>query len=273
MCSVLKVSRSGFYAWRRRPTPKRTTENDRLKKKIREIFSEHKKRYGVPRVYDELKRQGFSCSKNRVERLMKEMNLRAEGKKPFRVTTNSKHKHNIAPNIVNRYFETSAPNQIWTGDITYVRTIQGWLYLAVVIDLFSRKVIGWCMDKHLGSSLAVNALKMALAQRKPSGEVIFHSDRGVQYASHFFQRTLSQNALIQSMSRKGDCWDNAPTESFFATLKKELIRNELYSTREIAKTEIFRYIEGYYNIIRLHSFNDQCPPQEFEEDFYKGKIA
>lgn len=204
-----------------------------------------------------------------MARLMRELGLRAEGKKPFKVTTNSKHKHNIAPNIVNRYFETSAPDQIWTGDITYIRTVEGWLYLAVVLDLFSRKIVGWSMDTYLGATLAVSALEMAIKHRNPSEETIFHSDRGVQYASHLFQRTAETNGLIQSMSRKGDCWDNAPTESFFATLKKELIRNELYSTREIAKTEIFRYIEGYYNNIRLHSFNDYYSPKEFEEIFHK----
>lgn len=240
-----------------------------LKKHIKEIFSRHKKRYGSPRVFDELKERGFRCGEKRVARLMRELGLRAEGKNPFRVTTNSKHKHNIAPNIVNRYFETSAPDQIWTGDITYIRTIEGWLYLAVVLDLFSRKIVGWSMDKYLGSTLAVDALEMAIKQRKPSQGTIFHSDRGVQYASHLFQRTAETNGLIQSMSRKGDCWDNAPTESFFATLKKELIRNELYLTREIAKTEIFQYIEGYYNNIRRHSSIEYSSPRIFEERFHR----
>ncbi len=240
-----------------------------MKREIRKIFHQHKKRYGAPRIHETLKKQGVRCSEKRVARLMREMELRAEGKKPFKVTTNSKHKHPVAPNLLGRYFEASEPNQVWTGDITYVRTAEGWLYLAVVIDLFSRRVIGWSMDRFIGAELALSALKMAVSQRKPSQGLIFHSDRGVQYASHLFQKAIVQHGFVQSMSRKGDCWDNAPTESFFATLKKELIRSELYPTRSTATADIFRYIEGYYNNLRLHSFLDYCSPREFEELFQK----
>jgi transposase InsO family protein len=176
----------------------------------------------------------------------------------------SKHNQPVAPNLLGRYFQASKPNQIWTGDITYVRTVEGWLYLAVVIDLFSRKVVGWAMSSRLSTELAVKALRMAIGNRDPAPGLIIHSDRGSQYASHLFQSIVKNCGLVQSMSRKGDCWDNAPTESFFATLKKELIRDQLFCTREQAMTEIFRYIEGYYNNIRLHSFINYHSPVEFE---------
>lgn len=237
-----------------------------MKERIRQIFKEHKKRYGVPRIHKQLQREGISCGRKRVQRLMRELGLRAQGKRPFKVTTNSKHQHPVAPNLLERYFEASQPNQVWTGDITYIRTAVGWLYLAVVIDLFSRKVVGWAMSPRIGAALATDALNMAIVSRKPSGGLIFHSDRGIQYASHCFQKIVEQQAFVQSMSRKGDCWDNSPTESFFATLKKELIRDQLYSTREKAIGNIFRYIEGYYNNFRLHSFLDYTTPVEFEAE-------
>ena len=266
MCSVLKVSRSGYYAWRKRPKSKRSVEDDKLKKRIKQIFKQHQKRYGVPRIHEQLQREGIRCGGKRVERLMQELDLRAQGKRPFKVTTNSKHKHPVAPNLLGRYFEASAPNQVWTGDITYIRTVAGWMYLAVVIDLFSRKVVGWEMSSRIGAALATDALKMAITNRKPAGGLIFHSDRGVQYASHCFRGVVEKHNLVQSMSRCGDCWDNAPTESFFATLKKELIRDRLYSTREEAMSDIFRYIEGYYNNFRLHSFLNYATPVEFERE-------
>ncbi len=229
-----------------------------------QIFTKHKKRYGAPRIHNQLKREGICCGQKRVERLMLELNLRAEGKRPFKVTTNSKHDYLVAPNLLNRYFQASGPNQVWTGDITYVQTAEGWLYLAVVIDLYSRKVIGWAMSDRIGTKLACDALRMALLTRKPPPGLIFHSDRGIQYASHLFQKAIAKAAATQSMSRKGDCWDNAPTESFFATIKKELIRNTIYCTRGNAMSDIFRYIEGYYNNLRLHSFLNYASPAEFE---------
>jgi len=235
-----------------------------LKEKIKQIFDFHKKRYGAPRIHNELKKQGISCGRKRVERLMKEQQLQARGKRKFKVTTDSKHKHPVAPNLLGRYFQTSAPNQAWTGDLTYIRTTQGWLFLAVVLDLFSRRVVGWAMGNRINADLVVKALQMALDARSPDPGLIFHSDRGSQYASHLFQKQLAKFAIIPSMSRKGDPWDNAPTESFFATLKKELIRDQLYSTREEAMSEIFRYIEGYYNNFRLHSYLNYATPAEFE---------
>jgi transposase InsO family protein len=261
---MLKVSRSGHYGWQRRPTSTREQDNTMLAKKIEECYRRHKKRYGSPRIWNDLRKNGFPCGRHRVARLMKKNGLAAQGKRKFRATTDSSHKHPVHPNLLGRNFTAAAPNLVWTGDITYVRTAQGWLYLAVVIDLFSRKVIGWAMGSRVNSELVVRALRMAIAARRPGPGLIFHSDRGSQYAGHLFQRVISRFGFRPSMSRKGDCWDNAPTESFFATLKKELIRNIIYLTRGNAMNEIFRYIEGYYNIVRLHSTLGYLAPNEFE---------
>jgi putative transposase len=237
-----------------------------LKKRIEQIFNEHEGNYGVPRIHDELKKQGIFCGRKRVERLMKELDLQACSNKKFKViTTDSEHGLPLYPNLLGRYFQASAPNQIWTGDITYIRTAEGWVFLAIVLDLFSRKVVGWAMGAEISAELTNNALLIAIQNRRPAAGLIFHSDRGSQYAAHLFHETIEQNGLQQSMSRKGDCWDNAPTESFFATLKKELIRGYLYSTREEAILDIFRYIEGYYNRKRSHSFLGYLAPDKFEK--------
>ena len=265
MCRVLCVSRSGYYDWRGRPKSKRTLEDGVLKTKVKQIFDEHKGRYGVPRIHNELKGQGIYCGKKRIERIMNELELKAYGKRKFRVTTtDSNHNYPVFPNLLDRYFEVSQPNQIWTGDITYIRTQEGWLFLAVVIDLFSRKVVGWAMGPRITSQLAVNALLMAIKNRRPPPWLIFHSDRGVQYAAHFFRAIAKRYDIEQGMSRYRDPWNNAPTESFFATLKKELIRDSVYSTRKEAFSDIFRYIEGYYNRKRRHSFLDYLTPVNFE---------
>lgn len=237
-----------------------------LVNKIKEHFVFHKQRYGSPRIYDALIKDGMSCGLNRVTRLMSKNGLAAHGKRKFRVTTDSKHRHPVHPNLLNRNFMATAPNQVWTGDITYVSTLQGWLYLAVVIDLFSRKVIGWAMDSRIDSQLVSNALRMAITARKPMPGIIFHSDRGSQYAGFLFQRIIKGFDFQPSMSRKGDCWDNAPTESFFATLKKELIRNLIYINRNDAMTDIFYYIESYYNICRSHSTLGYNSPTQFENE-------
>jgi transposase InsO family protein len=236
-----------------------------LKMKIAQIFKEHHGRYGSPRIHDELKKQGILVGRKRIEKLMRELGLVACSKKRFKVvTTDSNHSFRVFSNLLDRYFQASAPNQVWTGDITYIRTDESWLYLAVVIDLYSRKVVGWSMGAEITSQLANDALLMAITNRKPSAGLIFHSDRGSQYASHLFRNTIEKYHFQQSMSRKGDCWDNAPTESFFATLKKELIRGYIYSTRREAITDIFQYLEGYYNIKRNHSFLGYMTPAEFE---------
>jgi transposase InsO family protein len=231
---------------------------------IKQIFYTHKERYGSPRIYKELKKQGVKCSKTRIEILMREHGLRARGKKKFKATTNSKHNLAVFPNLLNRDFKPDKPNKIWTGDITYIHTREGWLYLAVVLDLFSRKVIGWAMNKRMNKALVVNALRMAIGNRSPSRGLIFHSDRGSQYASTQFKNIVANHGFLQSMSRKGDCWDNSPTESFFATLKKELTRDNNYYSREYAMNKIFYYIQAYYNSIRQHSFIDSLSPVEYE---------
>jgi transposase InsO family protein len=264
MCRVLKVSRSGYYAWLGRPIATRDKENIMLEKRIEEIYLKNEKRYGSPRIYDALRKKGASCGRHRVARLMRKKGLAAHGKRKFKATTNSKHDQPVHPNLLARNFTASAPNQVWTGDITYIATAEGWLYLAVVIDLFSRRVIGWAFNNRIDTALVIQAVQMAITSRKPRPGLIFHSDRGSQYASHLFQEVLSGSGLRPSMSRKGDCWDNAPTESFFATLKKELIRNLIYFTRRLAMTEIFRYIEGYYNNARAHSTLGYDSPAQFE---------
>lgn len=236
-----------------------------MAKKIKEIFTEHQGRYGSPRVWEELVEQGFSCSENKVARIMRELGLQAIGKRKFRVTTNSNHNKPVAKNLLDRKFTVTEPGKVYTGDITYIRTTSGWLYLAVVIDLYSRKVVGWSMDKTMKTKLVVSAMEMVVKNGKPQEEALFHSDRGVQYAAEAFQDLLEVNNITPSMSRKGNCWDNAPSESFFATLKKELIRYEIYSTREEAKLAIFDYIESYYNKKRRHSANGGLSPQKFEE--------
>ena len=236
-----------------------------LSMRIKELYDQHQGRYGSPRICETLNRQGYQVNHKRVARLMREAGLLAHGKKKFKATTNSKHDQPVRPNLLERNFEVAAPNQVWTGDITYIATAEGWLYLAVVIDLFSRRIIGWAFSHRIDTTLVVQALQMAISGRKPKPGLIFHSDRGSQYASHLFQEALSAFGIIPSMSRKGDCWDNAPTESFFATFKKELVRNVIYFSRRLAMTEIFRYIECYYNNIRAHSTLGYDSPAQFEK--------
>jgi len=264
MCKTLKVNRSGYYAWQKRPISTREQENTMLAKTIKEHFDSHKQRYGSPRIHNALIKKGIPCGLNRVARLMHTNGLAAHGKRKFRVTTDSRHSHSVHPNLLNRNFTTAATNQVWTGDITYIRTFEGRLYLAVVIDLFSRKVIGWAMDSRINAELVATALRMAISARKPKPGIIFHSDRGSQYAGLLFQRIIKGFQFLPSMSRKGDCWDNAPTENFFATLKKELIRNLVYNNRNDAMGDIFYYIESYYNISRSHSTLGYNSPTEFE---------
>lgn len=235
-----------------------------MEKRIEEIYSEHRKRYGSPRIHHALRQEGFSCNRKRVARLMHKKGLLAQGKRKFRATTNSRHDRPVHPNLLDRDFDVAAPNRVWTGDITYISTAEGWLYLAVVIDLFSRRIIGWAFSARINAELVVDALRMAIASRKPKPGLIFHSDRGSQYASDLFQEEITRFDFKPSMSRKGDCWDNAPTESFFATLKKELIRNLIYLNRRLAMSEIFRYIEAYYNTIRFHSTLAYDSPAQFE---------
>jgi putative transposase len=269
MCDVLSVSRSGYYAWLKKPVSKRQQANNRLRQKIRTIHHDSDESYGSPRIYRELKTQGESCSENRVARLMREDGLRAKTTRRFKATTNSKHNLPVAPNLLNRDFSPEEPNQVYAGDITYIWTTEGWLYLAVVIDLFSRSVVGWAMDKRMTRQLVMDALTMAVQRRRPPSGLIFHSDRGSQYASAAFQKLLVKHDMRSSMSRKGDCWDNAPVESFFGSLKQELIFHRKYPTRFHARLSIFEYIERFYNRRRLHSTLGYKSPADYEATYFK----
>jgi len=261
---MLVIERSGYYAWAKHKPRKQSLANESLDKKIISIFTSHSSRYGYPRITDELHEQGEKCSRNRVFRRMIYLGLRAKGKKKFKVTTDSNHNLPVAPNLLGRNFHATAPNQKWVSDITYVWTDEGWLYLATVIDLYSRAVIGWSIQSTMTRELVCNALMMALWRREFPRDVLCHSDRGSQYCSEDYQKMLKRHGLICSMSRKGNCWDNAVAESFFHSIKTEMIYSERYATREIAKQSIFQYIEVYYNRIRRHSSIGSMAPMVFE---------
>jgi len=264
MCRKLNVSRSGYYEWCKRDESFHTKQDRHLKEKINAIYEQNKKRYGNPRIHGELQDQGIRCGKKRVERLMQEMGIQAHHKRKFKVTTNSKHDYKVAPNLLNRKFQVNAPNTVWVVDITYIPTFEGWLYLAIVMDLYSRKIVGWAMSKTMSAELTIAALKMAIQRRRPSKGLIHHSDRGVQYASKAYQKLLKKYGMLCSMSRKGNCWDNAPAESFFGTLKTECIAGKIYLSRSQAKRKIFEYIEIDYNRKRRHSTIGGLTPEMFE---------
>jgi len=253
MCQIFEVSRSGYYNWLNRPISNRKKSDHDLKEKIIKIHDQSKRTYGSPRIYKKLKQQGYKLGKKKVERIMKEEGIQAIHKRKFRVTTDSDHKKPVAANHLNRDFFVDKPNKSWVSDITYIPTAEGWLYLAVVMDLYSRKIVGWSMDKRITKELVINALKMATSHRKPKRGLLLHSDRGTQYASHEYQALLWKNGIICSMSRKGNCWDNAVIESFFRTLKVELVYQTKYYSRLEAQRDIFEYIEIFYNRQRMHS--------------------
>lgn len=255
MCRVLQVSRSGYYESLSRPPSGHCIEDDNLRPQIKAAFAKGRKNYGTRRIKAELQKQETNISRRRIGRLMRDEDLKVQTKRKFKVTTDSNHDKPIAPNLLDREFTVSIPDTVYVGDITYIPTRKGWLYLAVIIDLFSRAVIGWSMDSRMTASLVNNALLMAIWTRKPSKGLIFHSDRGSQYASDSYREILGNYGINASMSRKGDCWDNAVAESFFHTLKIELVHHCDYETREEAKTSIFDYIEVFYNRQRSHSAN------------------
>jgi len=263
---MFSIERSGYYAWLKRKPSKRQQENEIIDGKIVSIFKKHKSCYGAPRIKGDLQEEGHLCSENRIKRRMKHLGLKAKAKKKFKVTTDSKHNLPVAPNLLNRDFTAATPNQKWVGDISYVWTDEGWMYLAVVIDLYSRAVIGWSMQSRMTRQLVCDALMMALWRRGFPKGVLFHSDRGSQYCSNDYQVMLKGYGLLCSMSRKGNCWDNAVAESFFHSLKTELIYSERYSTREGAKQSVFQYIEGYYNQVRRHSTIGSIAPMAFEKE-------
>lgn len=267
MCYMFAIVPSGYYAWLKRKPGKRELSNKILDEKIIAIFDGHKSRYGAKRITAELRDNSETCSKNRVAKRMKYLGLRAKAKKKFKVTTDAKHNLPVAPNLLNRDFTATAANQKWVGDISYVWTEEGWMYLAVVIDLYSRAVIGWSIQSTLSRQLVCDALMMALWRRGFPRGVLFHSDRGSQYCSNDYQNMLKSFGFSASMSRKGNCWDNAIAESFFHSMKTELIYTERYSTREMAKQSIFQYIEVYYNRVRRHSAIGSIAPEVFENQF------
>jgi transposase InsO family protein len=268
MCKVLSVSASGYYAWQRRPVSQRTQANEKLLSTIRAIHSQSRKTYGSPRVHAELIADGLKVGKNRVARLMRLENLCGQRKKKQPRTTNSQHSHPVAPNRLNREFHASRPNEKWLADITYIPTAEGWLYLAVVLDLFSRKIVGWAFAASLESSLVEQAFCLAVQNRTSSTGLLHHSDRGSQYAGDLYQRLLSDQQMQVSMSRTGNCYDNAPVESFFSTLKCEQVHFQKYRTRQEAQTDIFAYILGFYNRQRRHSSLEYLSPEEFERRYY-----
>lgn len=266
MCRVLEVSKAGYYAWRARPLCERVKEDLRLRDRIRQIHQQVKQRYGSPRVYQELRALGIPCGENRVARLMRQDGIRAKSARRYRVTTQSAHAQPVAPNALGRQFAvtpTSRPNRVWAADLTYVPTGEGWLYLAVILDLASRRVVGWSLGSRLDQELALSALRMALRHRRARGG-LHHSDRGVQYASAAYRAVLSTAAFTSSMSRRGDCWDNAVVESFFATLTKELLNDGVFTTRATASRAIFEFIEIWYNRTRRHSTLGYLSPLQFE---------
>jgi len=264
MAKYLNVSKSRYYKWLKEKPCDRKKRDTELLSVIKKIFKSKKRRYGSPRIHKELQESGYRCGHNRVSRIMRENGLIARQKRKFKVTTDSKHDFPISPNLLNRQFEVKKRDKVWVSDITYISTLTGWLYLCVVIDLFSRKIVGWSMGSRITAELTKDALLMAIMQRKPAEGLIFHSDRGSQYASHEFRKVLKQNKMIQSMSRKGNCWDNACAESFFSTLKMEEVFHRIYKTRNEARRSIFEYIAVFYNRQRRHSTLEYMCPDEYE---------
>ena len=263
------VSRSQYYAQRKPRATKRQREDQALLVDIKAAFDDSDQTYGADRIGRELREQGTRVGKNRVWRLMKQHGLRVKTTRRFKVTTNSDHKRPVASNLVRRNFSAEAPDRLWTGDITYIRTAEGWLYLAVVLDVFSRRIVGWRMDSRMTDNLVITAFKNALVRRRPSPGLIFHSDRGSQYCSKQFQALIKGTGGTQSMSGTGCCYDNAITESFFGTLKRELVHHCDFRTRNAAQSQIFRYIEGFYNRRRRHSALGYQAPENYERLFFK----
>ncbi|AFZ67232.1 transposase [Deinococcus peraridilitoris DSM 19664] len=253
LCRMLGVAISGYYTWRGRPISQHQFHDAALSLRIKALHEQYKGRYGAPRLHIELAQEGLKCSKKRVARLMRTAGLRAKGKRKHVVTTDSNHELAVAENLLQRDFQPQQPNQVWAGDITYIPTKEGWLYLAVVLDLYSRLIVGWSMSDRMPAELPVAALQMAVQRRSPPPGLIHHSDRGSQYASGLFQAELQQIGAQASMSRQGNCWDNACVESFFATLKRELLDSEPFESREAARAAIFSYLEVFYNRQRRHS--------------------
>jgi len=267
MCRVLEVSRSGFYGWIDRGAGQPSDEDRWMVAKIKEIHAKSRKTYGSPRVTKELRtKEKITCNHKRVERLMRVNGIRAVHRRRYRVTTDSKHDRPVAANILNRDFEVEAADRVWVADLTYIHTYQGWLYLAAIVDLYSRRVVGWALEPHMREELALQALEMALSDRRPGIGLLQHSDRGSQYAVGDYQAKLKGAGIVCSMSRKGNCWDNAVMESFFHTLKVECVYQTRYHTFAEARRDIFGYIEGFYNTHRRHSALAYVSPADYEAE-------
>jgi putative transposase len=265
MCNVLGISESGFYAWRKRPACQRQREDAQLTEAIRQVFVAHRGRYGSPRIHRELKDQGRSMSRKRVAKLMREADMSARRKQRRVLTSRRDTAHPAAPNVLNREFTATEPNQKWVTDITYIPTAQSWLYLAVILDVYSRAVVGWSMSACCDEALVESALKMAVARRRPQAGLLHHSDRGCQYTSHAYRRQLELLGMVVSMSRTGNCWDNAVMESFFGSLKEECVGSTVYASHEEARLTLFTYLEVYYNRMRRHSTLGYVSPLVYEQ--------
>jgi len=273
MCRVLTISRSSFYAWLKRPVCQRDQRRALVGAAVETAYTQFKKRYGAPRLVVELNERGIPCSLNHVAALLKERGLRARNGKGFRYTPRTEAMTNVNGNLLRRNFEASAPNLKWVSDITYIKVGRTWLYLAAVLDLFSRKIVGWALDNHMRESLILDALNMAASQRTIQPGALIHSDRGVQYRANEYQEALRSHGLRCSMSRKGNCWDNAVMESFFSRLKVELIYAENYTNVEMAQAGIFEYIEVFYNRSRRHSAIGLISPHEYEQQFAQLTVS
>ena len=273
LCKVMRVSRSGYYARRGRSEAVRRKENHRLVPLVREFHRVSKGTYGARRISEDLQAAGVACGRYRARTLMGLAGVSARQHRKFKATTNSKHDLPVAPNLLERKFEVTEPNRVWTSDITYIWTAEGWLYLAVVMDLFNRRIVGWSMNNRITRGLVMDALRMAFWLRHPVSGLIFHSDRGSQYCSDDVQKLLKAYGALSSMSRKGDCWDNAVTESFFGTLKTERVFFSNYKTRDEARRDIVDYIEMFYNSKRRHSYLGNISPRQFEERWLMEKAA
>ena len=273
MCRLLSVSRSGYYAWRARDVSSRAQRRELVGIAVETAYQQYKRRYGAPRLAVELNEQGIPCSVNHVAKLLHERGLRARNGKGFRYSPRTEAKTNVSDNLLQRQFNSSAPDRKWVTDITYIRVGRQWLFLAAVLDLFSRKIIGWALDDHMRESLVLEALDMAVANRSPSKQTVIHSDRGVQYRGNEYQAALEARGLQCSMSRKGNCWDNAVMESFFSRLKVELIYAENYKTMDDARAGIFEYIEIFYNRNRRHSAIGYVSPHVFEQQYGRLTVS
>lgn len=273
MCAVLGVSPSGYYAWRGRRRSRRSREDEALLAQLQALHQASRQVYGSPKLHQALRRQGIRCSRKRVIRLMRQAGMRAKRQRCYKRTTQRNRNHTAAPNQLQQRFQAPAPNRVWLSDITLIATQEGWLYLAVVMDLFSRRIIGWSMAERMTEALTQQALRMAIRQRSPllgnkEAQLLHHSDQGSQYTSRNYQALLAQHGLTVSMSSTGNCYDNAPPESFFASLKTELVYHQRYQTRQQAKTELFAYMEGFYNRQRIHGALGYLSPAEYERHWY-----